>query len=229
MHQQGGSLFLRIERLAAELLHEKRGYSGKGASRAEGSVMTDAPTHEEVVQSVMRQASQELITKINASHEECQSWANKLVEDAIHSINAARATGLYLIELQDQTPHGQWGRLFRSDSNPTAQIRFNDVTASRWMRLANAMPEAIKTLPEGVRHLTDMLKATGALPESQGHGEQTRHEEKSPFQSLVKFAGEMQGCLSQWRKQKPVTDWEPQLKDQVKSQLKPLVDFYQTL
>lgn len=188
-----------------------------------------APTHEEVVQSLIRQANIELVDKINKSHSECYEWADKLKDAALGSINKARETGLYLIELQEQTPHGKWGSLFRCKGDTEAPIHFNDVTASRWIRLAKALPEPIESLPDGIRHLTDMLKAVHALPESQGHGEQTKHEGRSPFQSLTKFTSEIQGCLSQWRKDKPIDEWSPELKDQVKSQLEPLVKFYQSL
>jgi hypothetical protein len=68
-----------------------------------------------------------------------------------------------------------------------------------------------------------------SLPKPSGYGKQTRHEERSPFQSLIKFAGEMQACLTGWRREKPVSDWSPELRDQVKSQLEPIVRFYQTL
>ena len=193
--------------------------------------MTDAPSHEEVVQSLIRDANTKLVEKINQSHAQAEIFASETVDSIIRSINKAREAGLYLIELQEQTPHGAWAPLFRCKQYPAAPILFNDVTASRWMRLAKALPDALTrgTLPDGVRHLTDMLRIVHALPESSGHGEQTRHEERSPFQSLTKFTGELQACLSDWRRNKPVSEWEPHLRDQVKSQLEPLVQFYQSL
>jgi hypothetical protein len=192
--------------------------------------MSNAPSHEEVVQSLIREANHQLVDKINEAHISCQGWAAKLAESALNSINMARETGLYLSELQEQTSTGKWTELFSGrKAGPSPQIHFSHDTAQRYIKLAKALPEPIKTLPEGIRHLTDMLRATGAIPESSGHGEQTSHAERSPFQALVKFAGEMQGCLSCWRKDKPVDEWSDELKSQVKRQLEPLVNFYQSL
>lgn len=193
--------------------------------------MTESPSHEEVVQGLIREANTKLIEKINASHGQIESCIQGLIEAIVLSINKARETGLYLIELQDQTAHGKWLSLFRTKANPQGPISFNDVTASRWIRLARALPNPVtkQTLPEGVRHVTDMLRVVHALPEPQGHGDQTAHEARSPFQALVKFAGEIQGCLAMWRKAKPIDQWDDDLKSQVKSQLEPLVKFYKSL
>lgn len=190
----------------------------------------EAPTHEEVVHFQIQEAKNELVAKVNACHENCRSLTQRLADIAVESINEARKTGLLLLELQEQTPEGQWMGLFSGSKGGNApQIAFSWDTGRLYIKLANAMPEPIKTLPEGVRHLKDMLIACHALPASEGHGEQTRHEERSPFQALVKLAGEMQGCVSLWRKAAPTEDWSPELKMQVKSQLEPLVKFYQTL
>jgi hypothetical protein len=51
----------------------------------------------------------------------------------------------------------------------------------------------------------------------------------SPYQSLVGLAAKMQGCLSLWRKEKPVAEWPPELRSGVKSQLEPIIRFYQSL
>lgn len=192
--------------------------------------MTEAPTHEEVVQSLIHEASDKLVEKINQAHVQCQGWAAKLAASALGSINAARETGLYLLELQNQIPRGNWTELFTGrKAGPSPQIHFSHDTARQYIKLANAMPEPIKNLPDGVRYLTDMLRVTGVLPEIEGHGEQTSHEPRSPFQELTKFASELQGCLSLWSKAKPVEEWTPDLKSQVKRQLEPLVKFYQQL
>lgn len=169
--------------------------------------------------------TQSLIGRINEAHGKCQQWAKSLSEAAIHSINAARETGIYLLELQEQTPHGKWLPLFGNRGSSVAVFAFSDDTARLYIKLANAMPDPIKTLPEGVRHLKDMLIAVEALGAPTGHGDQTRHEPRSPFQSLVKFAGEMQACLSTWRKDKPVAEWDLHLLEQVDSQIEPVVKF----
>lgn len=190
----------------------------------------EAPTHEEVVQSLIRNANIELIEKINQSHLRCVDLTKRLCEVALESINAARETGLYLNELQSQLPHGKYGKLFTdSKSGDAPVIHFTSWTAWKYGRIANSYPEPITQLADGIRNMKELCYASGILQEPTGHGEQTRHEERSPFQSLTKFASEIQACLTGWRKQKPVEDWEPDLRLKVKSQLEPVVKFYQSL
>jgi hypothetical protein len=73
--------------------------------------------------------------------------------------------------------------------------------------------------------------AKGQVMSKIQRGKPHRREKQSrtPYQSLIGLAAKMQGCLSRWRKEKPVTEWSPNLRSGVKSQLEPIVRFYQTL
>jgi len=181
----------------------------------------------------MNELAQTLIQQIRDTHREVVAAGAELREALIKKVNAARATGFYLRELRehmkrqraffgdDRTKAVQWTEMFRvGDGEEEFVFDFSVQTARTYIRLADAMPDPVKELPEALRCLKDVLIATGALS-AQGHGSQSRREGNF-FSLLVQHAGRFDSLWAKHDGERFVREMTPDAREQVVTQLMPL-------
>lgn len=179
----------------------------------------------------MNELSTSLVSQINSAHEATFIAVEGMREKLISAVNSARECGIFLVKLKEETRHGEWEALFRTaqgKENTKPVLFFDSETARIYMRLSKALPNQVTELADGIRTLTDVLLATGALA--------PRHREEKQLASGLGVVGQFAAAFGRaWQiigKAKdalPVESWPKQRRDALKEQLRPAHELYQQL
>ncbi len=179
-----------------------------------------------------QEIQQSLIGKINETHSECLACDTDIREVILRKVNKARECGIYLQELKESTPHGQWNALFASASgkpNENPAFHFTAETARQYVRFAGANKEPVTELTDGIRSVKDAMIASGALP-AKSHGDQNLHADESNF--WVNAGRQLQAFSTLWNKQEkhhPVTEWTPETAENFVAQMEPVIEKVNTI
>ncbi len=179
-----------------------------------------------------QEIQQSLIGKINETHADCLACDTDIREVILRKVNKARECGIYLQELRESTPHGQWGDLFASDSGKPNQkpvFVFTAETARNYIRFAGANKEAFTELTDGIRSVKDAMIASGALP-ARTHENQNLHANESNF--FISAGKQLMAFGSLWDKQEkhhPVSAWTPETAEAFVAQMEPVIEKVNTI
>ncbi len=93
--------------------------------------------------------------------------------------------------------------------------------------IATRLTDAVSTLDDVRRVWQPTFQTAGLLqiPERQPQSV----SQTTPFIDLVNRIGAVRLALAQWTRDEPLEDWEQDRRANVKEQMKPLVEFYETL
>lgn len=174
--------------------------------------------------------------KINECHAEFIALGKRNAEGVVEQINKAREIGNYLKAEQERLRELRrggasippWKKCFTEKGATGCTFQFSYSTAVNYIRLADLLPEPIQSLPEGARVLTDIFRMSSALPAPERQEAQQAHD-PGFFGRSVKQVNGFLALLGKWRESEPVDSWSDRQKEDMKMQLKPVVEFYQAL
>lgn len=174
--------------------------------------------------------------KINECHSEFVALGRRNAESIVAQINKAREIGLLLKAEQERLRELRkdgasippWKKCFAENGATDCPFLFSHSTAKNYMRVSDLLADPIETLPEGVRVLTDIFRMSDALPAPEREEGQTAHD-PGFFGRSVKQVNGFLALLGKWKESEPVDNWSPQQREDMKAQLQPVMEFYQSL
>jgi hypothetical protein len=103
----------------------------------------------------------------------------------LESANAIREAGIYLLQLKEQTPHGEWLSLFEGRENSTPVLNFTDQTARRYMQFAKANPEPFISAELAIGAYKEIYKSTGLIESGDSTGNAKRVTPSDGWMSTI--------------------------------------------
>jgi hypothetical protein len=171
-----------------------------------------------------------LVDRINAGHATLETMIEASKQAFIDQVNKAREVGLYLKELRDEEKKKggkrHWTGMFATafgKRNITSVLCFDYITGCRYIKLGEALPNPVETVPEAWSSLKDVMLAFGIL--SPGKRSNQEAHEVTVFAFLT---AESNRFDAQWKKLQSrnffeqVRGMSPEEKAQVEDQIKPM-------
>lgn len=174
--------------------------------------------------------------EINGIHQSFVKAAESVGNSLLAGANYRREMGEKLASLKeaktseghDVVPHGQWQKLFltaKGKSCSCATFGFDHSTATRYMEFARKHPEPITDLKQIARDGKDTLLEAGLIEAEEGNPGTT-------LPGAVKWISYIQRTRGEFEKMKKdgaFSKMNQTERDNMKQQLRPLVEVYETL
>ena len=164
-----------------------------------------------------------LADEIRSAFEDFKAGADEVVTLALSLENRRIRLGALLLDAKDVVGHGKFTDLVEKS------LPFSVRQAQRFMKHAAAAEcSELKSLDQ-LADYNRVLIAWGLREAPDGHGPQTLHGPANYFVASVKHLGTARRSLDELIEARPLDEWNEAERDQLREQLRPVVDLYQRL
>ncbi len=170
----------------------------------------------------------ELVEHINRGYSDFVAAGDEASLKLIKVVNLGREIGVYLKSLKAK--HHDWEQLALPDliTKPTpGKLGFTVSHAKNFMRLAERLKQPAETAADAISSLKEVMQLQGELEFPSGHGRQRLHD-TDHVSELVKILMNAQAIFNKSLRAE-IPSWTSQRRDDLRSQLEPIVEIYNLL
>lgn len=163
-----------------------------------------------------------LAKEINDTYAECCQIAQQTQAVWLYMENSRIKIGELLRTAKDQVGHGKFTKWIEDNCS------FSMDTAQRCMNIAKDMKgQRIESLAD-LKEYHKVLVRLGLKEPNEGHGPQVLHDFNA-FAVFTKTILDTRKKIAEIFEKEPLDEWEDDAKEQLKDQLQPIVELYETL